>query len=186
VVNNLIKYRLKGGRFQTPEDLIKIYGMDSGIFKKLLPWIHITPETKSNGTPHREIVFVEINGADSATFEELPGIGPVLAARIIRYRNLLGGFYCIDQIREVYGLHDSLFNRLAGRLKADTSRIRKISINRAPVEELRRHPYIGRFAADGIIRYRHQVQVIHQVNELKMNGIIPIDRYEKLKNYLAD
>ncbi len=57
----------------------------------------------------RNPVALSLNGADSAALEQLPGIGPVLASRIVRYREKLGGFYNVAQLREVYGISDSLY-----------------------------------------------------------------------------
>ncbi|NSW93088.1 MAG: helix-hairpin-helix domain-containing protein, partial [Bacteroidales bacterium] len=75
--------------------------------------------------------LLDINSSDSAQLEALPGIGPVLSARIIKYRNLLGGFTAVDQLKEVYGLPEETFNLISKRLYADTLKIRKININKA-------------------------------------------------------
>ena len=50
--------------------------------------------------------LVELNMADTTTLKKVPGIGPVFANRIVKYRNLLGGFYAVSQLREVYGIDE--------------------------------------------------------------------------------
>jgi len=137
------------------------------------------------GRPFRQGGPVNISHADSAGLEKLPGIGPVLAVRIIRYRKLLGGFYSPRQIKEVYGISDSLYMRIGSRLTADTIGIRKIHVNTAGEREMARHPYIGKYAARAILRYRDQVKVIKDIRELETNGLIPGDVFEKARNYLA-
>ena len=72
-----------------------------------------------------------INSCDSASLEALPGLGPVLSARIIRYRNLLGGFASVNQLREVYGLSEETYELISGMLTADSADISKININNA-------------------------------------------------------
>jgi len=129
--------------------------------------------------------LVDISHADSAQLEKLPGIGPVLARRIIRYRNLLGGYHSTCQIREVYGISDSLFHRIESRIKADSNAIIKINVNNAAEKELARHPYIGKFAAAAITRYREKVSGIKDIRELKTNGLISEDVFGKLKKYLT-
>lgn len=68
--------------------------------------------------------IVEINRADTSDFIALPGIGRVLAARIVAYRRKLGGFSSVDQLAMVYGLKDSVFRMIAPRLVCDTVDLR--------------------------------------------------------------
>ncbi|HEX2921598.1 MAG TPA: helix-hairpin-helix domain-containing protein, partial [Bacteroidales bacterium] len=75
--------------------------------------------------------IIELNSCDSAILEGLPGIGPVLSARIIRFRNLLGGFSSVNQLKEVYGLSPETFESIKGRFSADQSKTRKTNINSA-------------------------------------------------------
>jgi DNA uptake protein ComE-like DNA-binding protein len=109
----------------------------------------------------------------------------VLAARIIKYRNLLGGFYEVRQLREVYGISDSLFVVIRDKVYADTGRIRKMDLNKSSEWELSRHPYVGKYTARGIMAYRRQADTIEDINELKINGLITQEILEKLKNYVV-
>ena len=68
---------------------------------------------------------IDINGCDSAALVALPGIGPVLSARIIKYRKLLGGFASVEQLKEVYGLPEETYEMIKGRLYADSSGTQK-------------------------------------------------------------
>jgi hypothetical protein len=73
------------------------------------------------------------------------GIGQKLAARILLFREKLGGFYSVDQVRETYGLPDSIFIRIRPMLKIGETgegALRKIDLNSSGIEELRQHPYI--------------------------------------------
>jgi competence protein ComEA len=74
-------------------------------------------------------VRIDINTADSAAFEKLYGIGPVLSARIIKYRRLLGGFARVEQLKEVYGLSAETFESVRGRIFADSTVITMIIIS---------------------------------------------------------
>jgi DNA uptake protein ComE-like DNA-binding protein len=139
---------------------------------------------KTRVDPVAMIAPIPINLADSADFEKLPGIGPVLAKRIVRYRALLGGFYDTGQLKEVYGISDSVYFIIKGRLLTDTLGIVKLNLNEASENDLARHPYIGKFAARGIIRYRSRVRTIRSIDELYKNGLIPAENIEKLEKYL--
>lgn len=126
----------------------------------------------------------DLNAADSAELERLPGIGPVLARRIIRYRKLLGGFYDTRQLMEVYGISDSVYLLIAHRVAADTASLVRINLNEAPESVLARHPYIGRYMARGIILYRAQTIRIGSLEELIINGIMTSQDRVRLAYYL--
>jgi DNA uptake protein ComE-like DNA-binding protein len=185
VARTIVNYRKKGGKFRTPGDLKKIYGLTPEIFKSVEPAIRIDDPVSRPATLITLPATININTADSMQLERLPGIGPVLARRIIRYRALLGGYYSPEQIREVYGITDSLFLIIRERLEADTTRIKKLNLNTIEEKELARHPYTGKYVAAGIVRYRLHVSKILNFNELIINGLIPEDRYDRLKFYIS-
>jgi competence protein ComEA len=183
---NLIRYRQAGGRIREAGDLRKIYGMEEGAYNRLAPAVRIPEEwhEKNAAAVPLPRPVIELNAADSAALESLPGIGPVLARRIIRYRNRLGGFARVSQLAEVYGITDSLVTELGPRLRADTSLVTQLNLNEAGEKELAAHPYIGKYLAGGILRYRKHVQHIGQVNDLVMNGLISKTDLERMRPYL--
>ncbi|MCK9414633.1 MAG: helix-hairpin-helix domain-containing protein [Prolixibacteraceae bacterium] len=165
-----IKYTQKGGRFRKKEDIRKLYGMTDTLYQKLEghlvfhdgmegknvkinPGKNFKKELSGTGKidsvatipkiVKKEFALVEVNQADSAQLEALPGIGPVLASRIIKYRKLLGGFYEVAQLREIYGMSDELWSKASPQFAADPTVIKKIDINFLSLSELGRHPYIG-------------------------------------------
>lgn len=85
---------------------------------------------------------VEINSADSAGLTKIRGIGSVFAKRIIRYREMLGGFYNKEQLMEVYGIDSTNFPGIAKQIRLDSSMIRKININTVIFKDLLKHPYL--------------------------------------------
>jgi DNA uptake protein ComE-like DNA-binding protein len=128
--------------------------------------------------------IINISTCDSASLEALPGIGPVLSARIIKYRNLLGGYASVDQLREVYGLSEETFNLISARLKADPSQITKIDINTADYKQLIRLPYFDKYEVTAILKFRELKGKINGMSELVENKLIAAEKADKVKPYL--
>ena len=99
----------------------------------------------------------------------LKGIGPVFAGRIVKYRKSLGGFISIEQLHEVYGISDSLYNLLTGQLiLGDSVSIRKIDINNVTQNDLGIHPYFRNFRIrNALIGYRKQHGKFNSVDDLR-------------------
>lgn len=158
----LINFRNKGGKFFKPEDLKKLYGLSPQLYHELEPYILIS-DFKRNSANTKQKVYekktfrkelVEINSADSLSIVYLNGIGPAFTKRIIKYRNMLGGFHSTNQLKEVYGMTDSTFTLLSSQIKLDMNAIIKIPINAIDFNSLRKHPYFNFQSAQAIINYR--------------------------------
>lgn len=127
---------------------------------------------------------IELNSCDSSLLKTLPGIGPVLSARIIKYRNLLGGFADKDQLKEVYGLSAETFSLISNRVKADPSMIRKININTADYRQIIRLPYFEKEEVSAILKYRERRGRIGGLDELVGNSILSKEKGENVRLYL--
>lgn len=143
----------------------------------------VTGHIKQN-RPDFQRPLLEINTCDSAALEALPGIGPVLSVRIIKFRKLLGGFASVEQLREVYGLSEEVFNLISPRLYADTTYISKIIINDAGFKDLIRLPYFESYEVTAILKYRDLQGRIANISELTDNKLISSEKVDKVKPYL--
>jgi DNA uptake protein ComE-like DNA-binding protein len=126
---------------------------------------------------------IDINRADSAGLLPLPGIGPVFAGRIIKYRNLLGGFVSVDQLGEVYGIPVETLQNIRNKVLIDSSAVRKIQIESASFSELLRHPYLEYEHVKAVVEYREFSRDIKSLNELRINLILPDSTLDKLDGY---
>jgi competence protein ComEA len=125
----IVNYRNKGGRFRTPTDIYKIWGMKRDLGDSLLPYIRIkseSPEVRNSDglrpTVHglsstvyglsSPVSRLEVNTATATEWEALPGIGKVLAARIVKFREKLGSFTSIEDIGKTYGISDTVFQTI--------------------------------------------------------------------------
>ena len=199
-IKTIQNYLSKGGRFYKPGDLEKVYGLHSNEYERLAPYIRIEQkETKSSegyipkpaeliksqpGKVSRYLV-IDINTADTTAFITLPGIGSKLAARIVNFRDKLGGFYSIDQVKETFGLPDSTYQKIRQYLKLENSSVRKININSATVDELKAHPYIKYNIANPIIAYRNEHGAFSKVEDIKKVMAVTDDVYRRIVFYLT-
>jgi competence protein ComEA len=183
----IISYRNKGGKFRKPADIKKIYGIEQDKADKLIPFVEVEADTsgKAKFKPApQKIITIEINSCDSSELVRLPGIGPVLSARIIKYRRLLGGFATTEQLREVYGLSGETFDLIRGRVSADTSLISRINVNTADYRALTRLIYFEKFEITSVLKYRELKGRINSVEELVENKIITGEKGDKVSPYL--
>jgi len=193
IMHTIEKYRQRGGMFHDPDDIKKIWGISSSLALKLIPYVVIKDTSKKNERPYfsfnnrvkEQKKQIDINLADTSAFESLFGIGPTLSRRIVLYRKKLGGYYSIDQISEVWGLQDSVFQKIKSRLVFHENLEEKIDINTAKLEQLKSHPYIGFAIAQAIINFRNQHGPFKSLEDIQKIVIIDKEKYEKLAHYLV-
>jgi len=128
---------------------------------------------------------VELNTADTTLLKKIPGIGSSFAKRIVGYRNLLGGFYTVMQLSEVYGIDEEKYNALATWFSADPSHIIKLSVNSLPQDSLRRHPYINYAQAKIISQLRKQKGKLSGWENLQLLDEFTDTDKIKLQHYLS-
>lgn len=187
----IIKYISKGGKFKAPEDLKKIWGLSPTQVKELLPFVKIITTLKiENGkntiahfSQKNSNKIIDINTADSSLLEWLPGIGPALAGRIIKYRNKIGGFYSPVQLKEVWGLPDSVFQKIKEKVEI-SDKIQKINVNTSDFLMLKSHPYIGYKLANSIINYRNQHGSFKTLDDIQKIILIDEKTFNQLSHYL--
>ena len=143
-----------------------------------------TFKQKKTVTSRYKKQLLDINTCDSAALEALPGIGPVLSTRILKYRKLLGGYVSVNQLKEVYGLPEETFNLISVRVFADSMAIRKIKINDAEYKELIRLPYFNRYEVSSILKFRQLKGRITGMDDLIENNLISPERVVKIRPYL--
>lgn len=193
---SIVNYRNKGGRFYKVEDLQKMYVISPEMYERLKPYVTIEgsatngfenrrPFEKSTLPPKKDLVVIELNGADTLQLDEVRGIGATFAKRIIKYREKLGGFYKKEQLLEVFGLDSVKFEEIKAQVRVDASQLKKININTAVFEELKNHPYLKYKQINAIIQYRKQHGNYKDVEDLKKVAILTPQNIQNLAPYLT-
>jgi len=200
-INTIQNFIAKGYRFRQPNDIRKIYGLRSQEADRLVPFVRITIKegfAKKTFENHNYADFpkkseaelyktkiIDINTADTSEFISLPGIGSKLAARIVNFRQKLGGFNSVDQLGETYGVADSTFQRIKVRLQCNNPVVKKININTSEANDLKSHPYIKWNIANAIINYRNQHGAYKSIEDLRKIEIISDETFNKIAPYLV-
>lgn len=128
---------------------------------------------------------IDINTADTTAWISLPGIGSKLAARIVHFRERLGGFHDVQQVGETFGLQDSTFQKILPLLRHSDYQTRKINLNTADVETLRQHPYLKFNIAQAIVRYREQHGPFTSLEALMQVAVVTPELYRRVAPYLT-
>jgi len=165
--NNLKKYISKGGVIYKPQDLLRIYGVDSATYYKLLPQVNIkegqekeqsykssiikdtvfspdytstnyNEEYPSKSDTKKAITQLNINIASKEELITIPGIGPVISKGIVGYREKLGGYLNLTQLMEVYGVSEDSYNSISKYLYVEGP-VNKFYIPSTKFKEVLKH-----------------------------------------------
>lgn len=197
MAKNILKYRNKGGKFRRAEDFRKVYGLTQEQYEMLLPYIYIATLAKPKDTLRlytRKIeedtlnffkyaagTVVELNSADTTELKKIPGIGSGIARMITGYRNRLGGFYDIAQLKEIH----LDVEKLRPWFNVATDNIRQLNINQTGIERLKAHPYINFYQAKIIVEYRKKKGILKSLKQLSLYEEFTPQDLERISHYIC-
>lgn len=195
LAKRIINYRNKGGKFRRIDDLKRIYGFSDELYAMVKPQIHIESieeelENDMSGAVYATVDIAEDISFDlnTATIEELKkirGIGDILSKRIIKYRDLLGGYQDIIQLNEVYGLKPEVIQEIS-KYATISDHFNKLSLNEIDsIKHLASHPYIDYNLARAIINYRTVHGNFQSIDELQNIKVLDDSLYHKIAPYLS-
>jgi DNA uptake protein ComE-like DNA-binding protein len=173
-VITLMRYRNKGGGFYRKEDLAKLYGLKKDLVEKLIPYVVI--KNLDRNTTYRKMVdydyqkfgnriglvkedgnknlnewSIDINLADEKQWAAKTKLSPAIIQNIIRYKNYLGGFTNLNQIKKVYGFTEANYYLLKPHLQLGKMNKRKPNASNMSFES---------WKALGIFQDREIVQIL--------------------------
>ena len=135
--------------------------------------------------PMYDIVKLDLNRCDTGDIVVVPLFGSKRAARLVEYRDKLGGFYSLAQVREVYVLQDMDISHMEKYFYVNSGDVRKININTATYKEMVSHPYFDAYLTKTILHYREQHGAIHSLEELQQVTHAYPELMEKLRHYVV-
>ena len=209
IARRVIRYRAKGGVFRVKSDFKKMYGLPEATYEQLYEYIQLPDKKRraSASTPAKGQVYrkeksgassyakrteftkrrdpLDINVADTSLLKRLPGIGSTLSARIVKYRQLLGGFHRLEQLEEVYHMSE----RGAASLRseayiAEGNVVTRLNINLLDTKTLAQHPYISWEVARAVVNHRRDYGNYRTLEDLREVYLIDEELFAKLTPYL--
>lgn len=212
MAHNVLRYRLNGKIFHKVDDFAHIYDLASAHYALLLPYIHIAKDFQraqkdtllqefappfQKQVKYTKLVQLDLNLVDTTELKKIPGIASGTARRIVNYRRQLGGFYTVDQLREVKflgtrsGLDVASENSKSEKIedilawfRVGSKPKRVLLINRFSVEHLAAHPYLSFYQAKVIVEYRKKYGDLHTLDELSLYEEFSSRDLERLKYYV--
>lgn len=168
VAYNWSKYVESGGKIHTRADLEKIYGMNPDILASIIDRVAFSGRKY---VPKKN-VRSDINKADTTALKEIRGVGSVLASRIIRFRDALGGFVQPGQLYQVYHLDSPVVRNILSQyyISKDFAP-QKLKINSIEADSIAKHPYISYKLANFIVSFRDQKPFQNTYELLKIPGV---------------
>lgn len=161
-------YRKKGGRFRRKTDFAKSFVVSDSIYRRLESYI--------------DIPLVDLNLADSAALDALPGIGGWFASRILEYGRSLGGYSYKEQLMDISRFDKEKYDALSDLVTVDPKHVKPYPLWSLPADSLCRHPYIGNYeTARAVVLFReNNAPEMWTTEQLAKAGILSSEAAEKM------
>ena len=203
---NLLKYRARGGRYRRPEDLKRLYGMTDSMYQILQPYIQIVrtevdslrmdsmgrdslwrDTTRYDSMPKWQHVkkdtILNLRTADTTELKMIRGVGSYRAKQIVRYRDALGGFVRVEQLREVEGM-ELVADSVMKHFVLDSANVKQLNVNSMGVRQLSRHPYLRFEDAKAIYELRRRKIKLDSIEQLYELETMSEETIKKVAPYL--
>ncbi|MFT4071587.1 MAG: helix-hairpin-helix domain-containing protein [Dysgonamonadaceae bacterium] len=127
---------------------------------------------------------IAINEADTNDWKKVPGVGSGFAKRIIKYKELLGGFVSEEQLMEVYGFTPEMYAQIRPFVRMD-AHFSKMQVNQLSLDRLAKHPYLNYRQAKVIVDLRQRRGKINSMKTLQMLDEFSEEDIRRLNPYLS-
>ena len=202
-VRNFLHYRAAGKVFRSAEEMGKTYGWTEEDVERVREYVRVGKEYEKKDVKKWEtrekmeeredrqtytsnkfqtLTKVDVNMADTALLRRIPGIGGKISEAIVAYRKKLGGFYSVEQLRELKIVSPELLEWFEVSSSPD---IQRLNINKASFQALNSHPYISYEQTKALLQYIRLYGKVKDEQALLETGLFTKEEVEKLKPYLA-
>ena len=198
-VKNLMAYRRAGGRWKDADDFKRLYGLSDEEFQRLRPYVQIPPAVKEvYFTEHdrarqdslhhlrpekfTQLTVLDLNTVDTLTLRKIPGIGVGYSRSIVSYRERLGGFVRVAQLKDIEGLPARIEEWFSVE---EQVAVRTISINKSDFKTLVRHPYLSYEQVKVITTHIRKYGSLRSWKDLQLYPEFTPQDFERLTPYFV-
>ena len=202
-VKNFLHYRAAGKVFRSAEDIGNTYGWTEEDVERLAPYVRVGAAYRKKKEASRDeerrtyrektpkhvetrkfqtMTKVDVNEADTALLRRIPGVGEKISEAIVRYRERLGGFHSVEQLREIKIVSPELLEWFT---VSSPSAVQKVNLNQASFQALNSHPYISYEQTKSLLQYCRLYGDVKDEATLLSTGIFTQEELEKLRPYIA-
>lgn len=196
-IDRLHQFRAKNEFVNSKEEFQEVTQVSDSLLKVISPFFRFpswtqnrtqNPIKKKNDSKEwpKESVERDLNKVTANELKTINGIGEILSARIVKFRDRLGGFLLDDQLNDVYGLEPDVAKSVLKKYKVlNAPFVQKIPLNTASAEELSGIVYLNKTVAKKIVEYRQQNGGIQSFDELTKIEDFPTNRIDRIPLYLS-
>jgi len=193
-IDRLHAFRASNKYVNTPEEFQIVTSVSDSLLEAIAPNFKFPEWTKKQPIKRKKhsndiILAKEIQDLNSATVQDfiaIQGVGEKLAARIVKFRNRLGGFLVNEQVYDVYYLEQEVATRILQKYKVfNKPVIQKINVNTATAYEMSSLVYINYGLAKNIVSHREENGAFSSLNELENIVDFPAEKIDRIALYLS-
>lgn len=196
-IDRLLAYRAQGKFINSIEQFQMVTAVSDSLLDQISPYFKFPAWLKdqkkkvkvsaldSKLTPIKANINNDLNLATALELQTIKGVGKILARRIVKFRERLGGYILEEQLFEVYGLKPEVAKMVLINFKIkSTPIIKKINLNAASFKELLSHVYVDYELCKKIMNYRREIEEFQSLEQLKNIEGFPLDKYDRIVLYL--
>ena len=192
-IDRLLNFRKTNQYVNSSSEFQKVTQVSDSLLNAISPYFKfpdwVNKGKNNNFKPFEKktvkIIALDINLATKEDLIKIYGIGPALSDRILKQKELFGGFVSMKQMNDIWGLSPEVIESLNQNFKVVAlPKIKKIDINNASIKELQLFPYFKYALAKAIVTYRSMNGDFKNFEDLiKINGF-PSEKLDIIRLYL--
>ena len=197
-IDRLLEFRKTNQFVNSEDEFQKVTKISDSLLNVISPlfkfpdWVSNRKEKKeyekfpSKAFAKKEkIILIDINQATKEDLIKIYGIGEAISLRILKQKEVLGGFVSMDQMSDVWGLSPEVIENLNSHFKISSlPEFKKIDVNNASLKELSQFYYFRYALAKEIITHRSMNGNFKNVEDLiKIKGF-PVEKAKTIALYL--
>ena len=192
-IDRLLNFRKTNQYVNSASEFQKVTQVSDSLLSTISPYFKfpdwVNKRKANNYKPFEKktekIVLLDINHATKEDLIKIYGIGPALSDRILKQKELFGGFVSLKQMDDIWGLSPEVIKNLNKYfIVTALPRIKKIDINNASIKELMLFPYFKYALAKSIVTYRSMNGDFKNSEDLTKINDFPSEKLDIISLYL--